>query len=63
MKVTMQLTLDGLLRGLRSRAHAIADAAESGAPRAAKSAMMKRREALKRKIGRKRGGRHDRGNT
>ena len=31
MKVTMALTLDGLVRALRARAHGLADALEAGA--------------------------------
>jgi len=33
MKVTMQLTLDGLVRAMRVKAHELADAVESGGPR------------------------------
>ncbi|MCT7376066.1 hypothetical protein [Chelativorans salis] len=60
MKVTMRLTLDGLVRAMRTKVHTVAGAMESGARPEAESAVQMRRQALRRGNSRRKGGRHDR---
>ncbi|MFC6487973.1 hypothetical protein [Nitratireductor sp. GCM10026969] len=55
MKVTMRLTLDGLVRAMRMKVHQVADAVEGGAADRNVNAMDPSREDAARKGG----GRHD----
>ncbi|WP_159592214.1 hypothetical protein [Chelativorans xinjiangense] len=63
MKVAMRLTLDGLVRAMRTKVHTVAGTVESGARPEAGRAVRMRREALRRGNTRRRGGRHERSDT
>lgn len=63
MKISMQLTLDGLVRAMRVKAHKEADAVEGGQRKNIDSPATRRREALRRISARRQGGRHDSSRT
>lgn len=63
MKLAMQLTLEGLVRAMRVKAHKEADAVESGLRRSDDGPISRRREALRRVNARRQGDRHDSSRT
>lgn len=61
MKVTMRLTMDGLVHALRAKAHRAAEEAESGLRTETERDMRRRRAALRRRAGQRGRVRHDSG--